>query len=186
MTNQLPNSADPPPLGHERARRQGSSWATTLILACLALGFTASAVEYERVRVRSEQERAEWLSTADSSMEGQFEDLGKFLADPQTRLIRLTGLESSPLPSAAIAWNTSEQKGYLLCDQLPALNAGMAYEVWVRRGSDAPIRIAGIQPEAGSSVYLFRATGVKSRDRLEISAGPPSAGKTPILTGEFE
>jgi len=164
----------------------GTGWGTILVLACLALGFTASAVEYERVRVKGERERAGLLATADSEVEGQLEDLGKFLAEPQTRLIRLAGANSSPIANAVIAWNSVEQKGYLLCDDLKALEPASAYELWVKRGSDEPIRIAGIEPKAGVSVYQFRASGVKSRDRLEITAGPPSAGKSPILSGEFD
>jgi hypothetical protein len=168
-------------------RRSGAAgWGTTLVLACLALGFTASAVQYERVRARSELERAGVLADASSEVEGQLEDLGKFMAEPGTRVIRLTESDSSPIASAAIAWNESEQRGYLLCDDLPALDPSMAYELWVRRGSDEPMRIAGIHSKAGMSVYQFRASGVKSRDRLEITAGPPSAGKSPILSGEFD
>jgi hypothetical protein len=156
------------------------------VLACLALGFTASAVQYERLRVKGERERAGLLATADSEVEGQLEDLGKFLAEPETRLIRLTRADSSPIANAVIAWNASQQKGYLLCDDLRALDPAMAYELWVRRGSDEPMRIAGIEPKAGVSVYQFRASGVKSQDRLEITAGPPSVGKSPILSGEFD
>jgi hypothetical protein len=158
----------------------------TLVLACLALGFTASAVEFERVQMKGEQDRAGLLATADSEVEGQLEDLGKFLAQPGTRVIRLTGADSSPIADAVMAWNASEQKGYLLCDELKALEPAMVYEMWVRRGTDEPMRIAGIEPKAGASVYLFRANGVKSQDHLEITAGPPSAGKSPILSGEFD
>ncbi len=168
----------------------GRGWGTTLVLACLALGFTASAVEYERVQVKGERDRVGLLGAADSEVEGKLEDLGKFLAEPQTSVIRLTrpdsGADSSPIANAALAWNGSQQKGYLLCDELRALDPAVMYELWIRRGSDEPMKIAGIEPKAGVSVYLFRASGVKSQDRLEITAGPPSAGKSPILSGEFD
>lgn len=186
MSNETPNPNDPAALGYDQEPARGSGWGAILVVACLALGFCASAVEFERVWGNGEQQRAEVLATADSEVAGQLEDLGQFLADPQTRLIRLTGMDSSPISKAVIVWNASRQKGYLLCDELRVLDAGTAYEVWTRRGSDEPIRIAGIQPKAGQSVYPFRVTGVRSQDRLEITAGPPSAGNAPILTGEFD
>lgn len=170
-------------------RKQGtgrSGWGMTLVLACLALGFTASAVEYEQARVKGERERAGMLAIADSEVEGQLEDLGKFIAEPETRVIRLTGENASPIGSAVIVWNASEEKGYLLCDELKMLEPAMMYELWVKRGTEEPMKIAGIEPRAGVSVYLFRASGVKSQDRLEIMAGPRSAGKSPILSGEFD
>jgi hypothetical protein len=193
MVDRISDSNEKPALGQgwisgwALERRLGATgWGMTLVLACLALGFMGSAVEYERVRVKGERERAGLLATADSEVEGRLEDLGKFLADPGTSVIRLTGADSSPIADAVIAWNASEQKGYLLCDNLKALQPATVYEMWVRRGSDEPMRIAGIEPKAGVSVYLFRASGVKSQDRLEITAGPPSTGKSPILSGEFD
>lgn len=186
MSNERSNPNNPAALGYDQEPARGSGWGAMLVVACLALGFCASAVEYERVWGQGQHQRAELLATADSEVAGQLEDLGRFLADPQTRLIRLKGMDSSPIGDAAIVWNAPRQEGYLLCDQLRVLDEGTAYEVWTRRGSDEPIRIAGIQPKAGQSVYPFRATGVKSRDRLEITAGPPSARNAPILTGEFD
>ncbi|HEX4053952.1 MAG TPA: anti-sigma factor [Tepidisphaeraceae bacterium] len=186
MSNETPNQNDRPALGYVQEPARGTGWGAMLVVACLALGFSASAVEYERVWGQGQQQRAELLETADSEAAGQLEDLGKILADPQTRLIRLTAMDASPITNAMIVWNSSRQKGYFLCDQLRMLDAGMTYEVWTRRGSDEPIRIAGIQPKAGQSVYPFRATGAQSRDRLEISAGAPSAQNAPILTGEFD
>jgi hypothetical protein len=152
----------------------------------LALGFTASAVEYEQARVKGERERAGVLAAADSEMQGRLEDLGKFIADPQTRVIRLTGENSSLISNAVIVWNATEEKGYLLCDELKTLEPAMMYELWIKHGTDEPMKVAGIEPRPGMSVYLFRASGVKSQDRLEITAGPPSTGKSPILSGEFD
>jgi hypothetical protein len=163
-----------------------SNWAGILVIACLALGFTSSAVEYERSRARSERDRANVLATADSEVEGRLEDLGKFLAGPQTRLIRLSGLDPSA-PEAVIAWNSSLRRGYLLCDQLPALDAQVDYEVWVIHGSDAPARLAGVNPLAGVSVYPLQAVqDIEEKDHLEITAGPRSVGKSPMFSGDFQ
>jgi hypothetical protein len=164
-----------------------SGWAGVLVFACLALGFAASAVQYERVAVTSQRNRAEILATADSRVEGQLEDLGKFLSDPQTRMIRLTGSAGSPVANAVIAWNTAARRGYLLCDQLPVLDSGNGYELWALHGGDEAVKIATIVAKAGDSVYLFQAwRAMDGKIRLQITAGPRSSGKPPILAGEIQ
>jgi hypothetical protein len=156
-----------------------------LIFACLALGFAASAVQYERLAATSQRNRAELLATADSRTEGQLEDLGKFLSQPQTRMIRLTGPAGSSVANAAIAWNAATGRGYLLCDQLPVLDGG--YEIWLLHGHDDPVKIATLSAKAGQSVYLFQAwREMDGKIRLQITAGPRSSGKAPILAGEIE
>ena len=160
-------------------------WLSLLVLACLAMGFAASAVQYERIAATNQRNRAELLATADSRMEGQLEDLGKFLSQPQTRIIRLTGSAGSSIANAVIAWNAAAGRGYLLCDQLPVLDCG--YEIWVLHGGDDPVKIATIVAKAGDSVYLFQALGaMDGKIRLEITAGPRSSDKPPILVGEIE
>jgi hypothetical protein len=158
-----------------------------LIFACLALGFAASAVQYERIAATSQRNRAELLATADSRMEGQLEDLGKLLSEPQTRMIRLTGSPGSSVANAVIAWNAAARRGYLLCDQLPVLDSGSGYELWALHGSDDPVKIATIVAKAGDSVYLFQAwREMEGKIRLQITAGPRSSGKPPILVGDIE
>ena len=112
------------------------------------------------------------LATADSRMEGQLEDLGKFFSEPQTRMIRLTGSPGSSVANAVIAWNTSSPRGYLLSDQLPVLDSGSGYELWMLHGGDDPVKIATIVAKAGQSVYPFQAWGaMEGRIRLQITAG---------------
>jgi len=164
-----------------------SGWAGVLILACLALGFAGSAVQYERVAATSERNRAEILAAADSRTEGQLEDLGKLLSDPQTRMVRMAGLPGSSVANAVIAWNAGARRGYLLCDQLPVLDSGGGYELWALHGGDEPVKIATIVAKAGDSVYLFQAwRAMDGKIRLEITAGARSSGKAPILAGEIE
>src|SRR5580658_4548372 len=105
-------------------------WAGSLILACLGLGFAASAVEFERVAATAQRNRANTLAAVDSVYEGRLEDIGKFLSDPQTRLIRLAPSDDAGISSAVVAWNAAAQRGYLLCDDLPVLNSGNNYEMW--------------------------------------------------------
>jgi hypothetical protein len=166
---------------------KGSGWAGVLVFACLALGFAGSAVQYERVAATNQRNRAELLATADSRMEGQLEDLGKLLSDPQTRMVRLTGLPGSSVANAVIAWNAAARRGYLLCDQLPVLDSGSGYELWALHGGDEAVKIATIVARAGDSVYLFQAwRQMDGKIRLEITAGARSPGKPPILSGEIE
>ncbi|MGD0768827.1 MAG: anti-sigma factor [Tepidisphaeraceae bacterium] len=187
MTDPTYYGPDVEPGAANAAHGRRSGWAGLLIFACLALGFAGSAVQYERVAATSQRNRAEVLATADSRVEGQLEDLGKLLSDPQTRMIRLTGLPGSSVANAVIAWNGAARRGYLLCDQLPVLDSGSGYELWMLHGGDEAVKIASIVAKAGQSVYLFQAWGaMDGKIRLEITAGKRSTGKAPILAGEIE
>ena len=168
--------------------RRSTAWTPILIFACLGLGFAASAVEYERARAVGERDRANILAADDSVAAGRIEDLGKFLADSQTHWMRLTNPANSIGIHAVLAWNAQSQSGYLFCDQLPPLDGGNHYELWTLRGSDDPQSIGTIAPQAGVSVYPFRlqSGGLVIGNRLEITAGPRSESKSPILSGEID
>jgi hypothetical protein len=165
----------------------GTGWSLILIFACVALGFTASAADYERIAATGERNHAELLATECSSVEGQLEDLGKFLADPQTRLIsmtRQTGFAASP---GVIAWNTAQGHGYFLCDGLPILNAGHGYELWAIQGTNDPVKLATFDAKPGISVYpLEDEQGMSGKMRLELTAGPRSMEKNPVFAGDIE
>ena len=180
--SQPPQRIPAPPI------RQRSTWTPILIVTCLALGFTASAVEYERARAVGERDRAQVLAADDSVIQGRFEDLGKFLADSQTRWIHLANPQNSAGVHALVAWNAQSQTGYLFCDQLPALDSGINYELWTLRDPENPQSVAAIAPQAGASVYPFRflSGGLVIGTRLEITAGPRSISKSPILSGEID
>ena len=117
----------------------GTGWSIVLVFACVALGFTASAADYERIVANSERNQAGLLGTECSAVEGQIEDLGKFLADPNTRLIPLVGSGEFAAAPAAIAWNSVQRHGYFLCDDLPVLDSGRGYELWALHGMDDPV-----------------------------------------------
>jgi len=169
-------------------RPRSSGWTPILIFACLALGFTASAMEYERARAVGERNRANVLAADNSVVQGRMEDLGKFLSDSQTHWIRLTNADHTADVHALVAWNAQSQAGYLFCDQLPALDPGANYELWTLHSSDDAQSVAAIAPQAGASVYPFRfqSGGLIIGNRLEITAGPRSMSKSPFLTGEID
>jgi hypothetical protein len=175
----------------QHAREERSTWPLVLIFACLGLGFTASAVQYERVSATVQRDRADILAGVDSVMEGRLEDIGKFLSNPQTQLIHLAPSADSGIASAVIAWNSAQQRGYLMCDQLPILEQGDNYELWAISSSDGAVKLASIQAKAGRSVYSFQPTGllgasVAAKTRVEITAGARSPNKSPMWAGEIE
>jgi hypothetical protein len=165
----------------------GTGWSIVLVFACVALGFTASAADYERIVATSERNHAELLGTECSAVEGKIEDLGKFLADPNTRLIPLAGSGEFAANPAAIAWNAVEQHGYFLCDDLPVLDSGRGYELWALHGMNDPVKVAIWDVKPGASVYPFRVwEPMAGKIRLEITAGPRSVEKSPVFAGEIE
>jgi hypothetical protein len=164
-----------------------TGWSIIFVFACVALGFTASAADYERIVATSERNQAGLLGTECSAVEGQIEDLGKFLADPNTRLIPLVGSGEFAAAPAAIAWNSVQRHGYFLCDDLPVLDSGRGYELWARHGMDDAVKVAGWDAKPGASVYPFRVwEPTAGKMRLEITAGPRSGEKSPAFAGEIE
>jgi hypothetical protein len=158
-------------------------WAVILVLACLALGLVGGVVQWERGRADVEQRRAVSMAVHDSLLQAQREDLGKLLADPQTRMVRLLPSDGSRVTQAVIAWNPAQQTGFLFCDQLPALDSGVSYEIWATRDAE-PSPISRIDARPGLSVYRFRPDGgLNAVRRWEITAGPRSADAAPILVG---
>jgi hypothetical protein len=177
-------SVESPSAGKDHEPR--TPWAGSLILACLGLGFAASAVEYERVAATAQRNRADTLAAMDSVHEGRLEDVGKFLSNPQTRLIRLAPSDDAAVSSAVIAWNSAEQRGYLFCDELPVLDTGERYELWAV-GAANPVKLASIEARVGSSVYAFQAeTAIAGKTRVEVTAGARSGNKVAILAGEID
>jgi len=179
-----PGYQRPPPPSNQP---QNAGWSVILIFACVALGFTASAADYERIAATGERNHAELLATECSSAEGQLEDLGKFLADPHTHLIPLTRSGELAVNPAVIAWNTVDRRGYFLCDDLPVLDAGRGYELWALRAMSDPVKLATLDAKPGLSVYPFRDwAGMSGKMRLEITAGPRSVEKNPVFAGDIE
>lgn len=164
----------------------------TLVFACAALGFVASALQYERVVAGTERNRAELLAMAYSTAQGQLEDFGRFLSDPHTRLISLAASESVASKRAVIAWNAADRTGYFLCDDLPVLDSGTNYELWALHGSDDPVKLASIGAKPGDSIYPLGSwpvgswRGIEGKIRVEVTAGPRSVAKTPVFSGEIE
>jgi hypothetical protein len=182
-----PENYSNPGRADRRDEPGGTSWAIILVFACIALGFTASAADYERIVANQERDQAGLVATECSVAEGKLEDIGKFLADPHTRLISLSGTGGFATEPAAIAWNSIEQNGYFLCDTLPAQDAGRGYELWALNGMGEPVKVADWDAKPGASVFPFKVEQpFEAKTRLEITAGPRSADKSPAFAGEIE
>ena len=187
--NSGPDSSGPRARQAISASNQAHStgWPVVLVFSCIALGFTASAADYERIAANSERNHAELLATECSNAEGQLEDLGKFLADPHTQLVPLTRSGRFAANPAMIAWNPVERHGYFLCDHLPVFDAGQGYQLWALRGMDDPAKLATLDAKPGISVYPFRLwQGMVGKMRLEITAGARLADKSPAFAGDIE
>jgi hypothetical protein len=163
-----------------------STWAVSVIFACLALGFLGSAIGSLSRELGHEQHQANVSKTAAQFAEGLNEDMGKLLADPHTQLVRLS---SGALLSAdaAIAWNGTTHDGALFCDKLPMLDSPQAYEIWAIAGSDQGAKLGEVRPAPGVSVYPFHySDGLDHLSRFEVTAGSREAGKPPVLTGAVQ
>ncbi len=159
-----------------------SSWALSLVIACLAIGLLGAAVRYEQVRIQNERQRSSSLATAASIAAGNSEDLGELMADSRTRLVRLSG--EAGITNASLAWNPARPVGALFCDKLPVVAGGAPYEIWGIGNGGATIHLGDIQPASGVSVYPFPLpTGLGEISRVEITAGPRGAQGVAALRG---
>jgi hypothetical protein len=167
--------------------RDDSSWAGTIIICCLAIGFLGAMIQFERARYGSELNRAYQLATSVELAQADQETLGRNLSDPNTVLVHLSGFAATDGHASALAFNLPLRWGALLCDRLTKLPDGQHYEVWaILNGSpDNAALIAVLDSEPGVSVYPFHfQSDIVSADRIEITAGPRSAA-APVLNGEI-
>jgi hypothetical protein len=148
----------PPQRAMPEYRPPGHNWGTALVVACLALGFMMSWAVYEmRQRVTDEVSMAGFRHDLDSMVAEQA-DLGRLLADPRTKLVRLVPSEAgSSIHFAAVAWNEERQSGIVFCDDLLA-QGRRRYQVWLIPAAGDPTAVAFGPTEPGRAVYPFNAT----------------------------
>lgn len=163
-----------------------STWAATVVIACLALGFLGSMIHSLSQELGRQQNVAHGFRVDADAAQGQSEETGRLLADPQTQLVHLTS--ASHLASdASIAWNGARHDGALFCDNLPVLPASQAYEIWAIGRADQGEKVVEIRPAPGVSVYPFHYSDALERlSRFEITAGSRDAVKPPVLMGALQ
>jgi hypothetical protein len=163
------------------------SWGGTLVLACLALGLCGSAIQIERAQVARERAHMAALAAASSLLESQQEDLGKLLADPQTRLVALHAADAAAIGQATFAWNDHLQQGAIFCDHLPVSESGLPYVIQAYNGSSSgpaspPVQIGSLQVRPGVSVYFFQSTSaVQPVRRIEVVPPGNAVASQPML-----
>jgi hypothetical protein len=174
------------PDGYANAHRKSSGWGAVLVIACLAIGLLAAAVQMLREQLRTEEYRANEMNTSAVFVESQAENLGKFMADPHTVLVGMSGSSGSAVHSASLAWNPAQNSGVLFCDELPIFDASRQYEIWSTGDAGSASRLAEIRAKPGTSVYPFKAIPTSGDvSRFEITAGPRVPGQAPILAGSL-
>ena len=163
------------------------SWGGVLILACLGMGLLAAMVEIERSRANSERDYARATSTTYVLQQARLEDLGKNLADGNTRIVHLQSSGIAQSGPAALALNENLRWGALFCDRLAPLDGGKPYEIWAIGGNGAPTELSGVAPQSGVSVYPFTWSSDPGRiKRVEIDSGDRAAGAALIFQGSIQ
>lgn len=135
--------------------RQRNDWATALVAACIGIGFLLSWGTYEmRQRVAQSNAQQQFRHERDA-MAGQQMDLGQLLADPGTKLIRLTAaIEQTPPLLVSVAWNDSRQTGALFWRNQPDQVRRRYLVRLISSGGAATAATIG-PTEPGRTVYLF-------------------------------
>jgi hypothetical protein len=153
---------------HPEHRAQ--DWSVALVTVCLALGFAISWAGYE-VRQRLAQEASVVHFRHDLDMlSSQQSDLGQLLADPRTKLIRMSPVDGAwAVADACVAWNGERQSGILFCRMLNE-SEGQKFKLWLIP-TVGPAAGADIGPaEVGKSVYPFNTIGsAESPARIELT-----------------
>ncbi len=163
------------------------SWAGVLVLACLAIGLLAAMLEMERARANSERDYARVTSTTYVLQQARLEDLGKNLADGNTRIVHLQSSGIAQSAGAALALNQNLHWGALFYDGLAPLDGAKPYEIWAIGAGGAATELSAVAPESGVSVYPFSWTGDPGPiGRIEINSGDRAAGAALIFNGSLQ
>jgi hypothetical protein len=133
-------------------------WGSALIIACFGLGFAMSWGTYEmRQRVTQEVGAMDARHELDL-VAGQQNDLGRLLADPRTKLVRLTATDDpGALELASVAWNQETQTGAVFCGDL-SMGNHQRYQVWLIPSTGAATAAVFGPAESGRSIYPFSPT----------------------------
>jgi hypothetical protein len=145
---------DPTPPIIYRTRPSGD-WGTALVFACFAIGLILSWGTYEmRQRIAQEESTRRFRHDIDAVTSRQ-RDLGRLLADPRTKLIRLLPTGQNSLPVwAAVAWNDQSQTGALFSDDL-FLRGSRRYQLQLVPSSGLATSMLVGPSAPGQTVYFF-------------------------------
>lgn len=177
--------------------RQGLAWLSALATAAsvlLGLGLLLTRQELVREREHARRQAAEAAQAR-----RELADLQKALAEarsvrdlvaqPDSRLTLLAGLEPAPGARARVVWNGSTREAVLIASGLQPAPPGKAYEVWVIGESRQPAPAGVFHPAAdGTALVRLPPVAETARPRtfavtLEPAAGSPSPTGPMVLAG---
>jgi hypothetical protein len=131
-----------------------------LILVCAGLGaiFAWGRKQHsERVRL-SERNRA--VEDAYVFVVARGNDLASFMADPRTRLFRLSGRGDLRTRQITIAWQEERRTGMVIWDQLPPPGDDECYSLWMTpRDAQTPVFCGSFRPDSGVHFHRFQFNG---------------------------
>ena len=93
------------------------------------------------------------------ALDSRDRDLGALMADPRTKLVRLSPVDDlergvhSPVRHASVAWNDARQSGVFFCDGLVPADGSDRYRLWLVPPAGAATGIELARPEPGRTVY---------------------------------
>jgi hypothetical protein len=135
--------------------RPSGDWGTALVFACFALGLITSWGTYEMHQRVAQEEGVRRFRHDVDALVSQQSDLGHLLANPHTKVFRLHAIDaSSPVVTAAVAWNNDTQTGAIFCDDL-ALQGSRRYQIQLIPAAGAPVTALLGPSIPGQTVYLF-------------------------------
>jgi anti-sigma-K factor RskA len=165
--------------------RRAFPWLATLATAAaLVLGvsllLTRAQLERERARVRSlaaqtEQAQRELAQLQQALAEAR--SVRDLVAQPDSRLTLLAGLEPAPGARARVIWNASTREAVLIASGLQPPALGKAYEVWVIGESKQPVPAGVFQPATdGTALVHLPRVDETARPRTFAVTVEPAAG----------
>jgi anti-sigma-K factor RskA len=152
------------------------SWAWAALSACLVAGLVYTAVQRQGVQAE--------LASVQTQLEVREATL-EFLRRPDTRLLK-TGAAEERRPVAKVFVNSAE--GVLLvASNLPALQPGRTYEMWIVPKAGGPRPMGLFKPLADGTAFHLQAGPVNLEDAaavalsVEPDGGSPAPTTTPFL-----
>jgi hypothetical protein len=125
------------------------------------------------VSTRGELERTQGRIAALQADLAQREELVRFLADPQVRVVQLAGLPVSPDAIARLLWNPEKGTGLFLATGLAQLPSGRIYELWAIAGKDPfPAGVFTLDPSGRAILKLPPLGEGKKFDKFAVTDEP--------------
>ena len=176
--------ATAPPVIHpdrSRSRRRGPAlWVASLAAAAALLLYLGLQVGALRRQLAGLAEEAATLRAETARQRGLLALLGA----PGTQAVALEGRSPSPAARGRIWWNGDRRAGFFLASGLPALPAGMTYQLWViSEGRPTSAGTFAVDPRGEGWLRVEPLPGVIRAEVFAVTLEP--AGGRPAPSGEM-